>query len=956
MTRQFVALDIEATGMKPSRDHMLEIGIVTFDRLGEQERYTTLVRPPVSIPLDIQHLTGLTNEALSDAPTFGMVADRVARLIGDRTIVGHSVQFDVNMLIGAGLALPNDQVDTFQLASVMVPDLPDYSLATVARAVGVAIDNTHRALADALTSAAVLGRLLDRLQTYDAVTLGQVAQYAQLANWPTASIFEDAVLEAEQGTLATSHPDRRGPHELAFLVPRERPETVLPRESHHVISEAEIDAAFGETGYIGGAVDRYEFRPQQEYMALRVAEAFNRGHDLIAEAGTGTGKSMAYLLPAALHAREHGETVVVSTNTLALQDQLFRKDIPRLREAMERALPSPDDEPPFRAVTVKGRSNYLCLRRWFAAAQVPVVDAVEASLRAKITLWLGETRTGDRGELRLSPTEEARWRHYSEEENACQPGRCVFHQRNQCFLFRARRDAESAHLVVVNHALLLSDSVAGSGVLPNYQRLIVDESHHLEEQATTHYGVTVGERDVTIALDATVRSEGPIQTGALMGAATFLSRPALTTDDKGRRRAVAALERVRQAMEHAQTGRDLVHALYRRIVSLADESRGRSGGDRTLRITDELREGYGWQDVLNHWTGLDTELRALEGHLRWAERAISDHEPGADTDELAATEFDTIESDIESALRDMSELAGNLREIIANPRDEQVYWLERNPQLDSATLRAAPLEVGSLLHERIFSRVETSVLTSATITTDGTFDYALEHLGLPDARQVSVPSPFDYRISAMLYLADDIPEPNQPLYQRRLNEVLIKTCAATGGRGLVLFTSYAALQATYAAIKGPLEAAGVVVLGQRTDGSPRQLIERLKHGDRIVVLGTSSLWEGIDVVGDALSLLVITKLPFSVPSDPVFAARSEAIAENGGNAFNDYAVPQAVLRFKQGFGRLIRTSQDRGVCVVLDRRILSKRYGRSFVDSLPECTVEIGSTYDLPAAAAAWMS
>lgn len=956
MTRQFVAVDIEATGMNPARDHVLEIGIVTFDRLGEQERYTTLIRPAAPIPLDVQHLTGLADAALADAPMFAAVADRVADLIGDRTIVGHSVHFDVNMLTGAGLSLPNDQVDTFQLASVMIPDLPDYSLATVARALEVVVDDAHRALADALTSAALLQRLLDRLQTYDAVTLGQVAQYAQLANWPTASIFEEALLEAGQSATSSAGRNRRGPHELAFLVPRDRPEPLQPHESHQVISEADIDAAFGEEGYIGGAVDQYEFRPQQEYMALRVAEAFNHGYDLIAEAGTGTGKSMAYLLPAAVHAREHGETVVVSTNTLALQDQLFRKDIPRLQAAMELVQPTADGEPPFRAVTVKGRSNYLCLRRWFASAQSPVMDAVEASLRAKITLWLGETRTGDRGELRLSPTEETRWRHYSEEENACQPGRCVFHQRNQCFLFRARREAESAHLVVVNHALLLSDSVTGSGVLPNYERLIVDESHHLEDQATTHYGVTVGERDVTIALDATVRSDGPIQTGALMGAASFLSRPQLTGDDKGRRRAMAALERVRQATEHAQTGRNLVHALYLRIVALADESRGRAGGDRTLRITDDLREGYGWHEVLTHWTGLDSELRALEGHLRWAERAIAEQEPGAGADEIAETEFDTIQSDIESALRDISELTARLREIVANPREEQVYWLERNSQSDSATLRAAPLEVGSLLHERIFSRVETAVLTSATITTDGTFDYALEHLGLPDARQVSVPSPFDYRRSAMLYLAEDIPEPNQPLYQRRLNDVLIRTCTATGGRGLVLFTSYAVLQATYTAIKAPLEAAGVVVLAQRTDGSPRQLIERLKHGDSVVVLGTSSLWEGIDVVGDALSLLVITKLPFSVPSDPVFAARSEAIAESGGNAFNDYAVPQAVLRFKQGFGRLIRTSRDRGVCVVLDRRILSKRYGRSFVDSLPECTVEIGSTRDLPAAAAAWMS
>ena len=951
MAHEYVAIDIEATGMQPGTDEILEVGVLTFDLQNDTETYTAFVRPERSVPLDIVRLTGIDDATLADSPPFAEIAGRLRELIGDRDIVGHSVQFDVNMLKGAGLSLKNRLVDTFQLASVILPDLPNYSLATTARALGAEADISHRALHDAKVSAEVFRALLARLQTYDDLTLQQVAQYAELAGWPTAQVFRLAV------SLAQSQPGsslRRGPHELAFLTPRDRPEPLEPLASQEIIDESEISAAFGPEGYVGQAVDHYEHRPQQEYMAWKVAEAFNRRGNLIAEAGTGTGKSMAYLLPASLHAREHGETVVVSTNTLALQDQLYRKDIPKLRSAMASRESDPETEP-LRAVTVKGRGNYLCLRRWFGSVQQPVTDATEAGLRAKISLWLGETTTGDRAELRLSPTEEQRWRQYSADDNGCQPGRCVFQQRNQCFLFRARREAEGAHIVVVNHALLLSDSVAGGSVLPAFSRLVIDEAHHLEDQATVHYGVSVGERDLTNLLDGIVRQEGPVHLGSMMGVVQYLNPPDMTETDTGRSRAATALDRATQCQTQVQTARTHAHQLFRHAATLATRDTGRPGGDRSVRLTADIREEYAWTDVLDDWTVMEHQLAGIENHLKWSRRVLDDNEPGPSDDDLRISAFDTVSSDVEQSLRSLGEVVSILRDVVAAPRDEQVYWLERNQQGESVTLRSAPLDVGGLLQDRIFSRMDSTILTSATITTDGTFDYAVEHLGLDDVRQVSVPSPFDYRSSAMLYLADDMPEPNQSSYQKRLQETLIETCAATDGRGLVLFTSYAALQATYGAIKAPLEAAGVVVLAQRTDGSARQLIERLKHGDRIVVLGTSSFWEGIDVVGDALSLLVITKLPFSVPSDPVFAARSEAITDDGGNAFVDYAVPQAVLKFKQGFGRLIRSSQDRGVCAVLDRRILSKRYGRSFVDSLPECTVEIGPAYDLPSVAARWV-
>ena len=281
-----------------------------------------------------------------------------------------------------------------------------------------------------------------------------------------------------------------------------------------------------------------------------------------------------------------------------------------------------------------------------------------------------------------------------------------------------------------------------------------------------------------------------------------------------------------------------------------------------------------------------------------------------------------------------------MTEFVSTPSGAMIYWLSRRLVTDETSGHAAPLHVGGILNERLFNRCESVTLTSATLTTDGSFDYVRDRLSLDDADELRVPSPFDYRRSVLVAVADDIPEPGEQGHQKKLQEAVVEICVASGGRAMVLFTSHSALQAAHRAVKRPLEARNILVLGQRIDGSPRQLIDRLKANPRTIILGTNSFWEGVDIVGDALSLLVITKLPFPVPSDPIFAARSEQFDD----PFGQYAVPQAILRFKQGFGRLIRSADDRGACVVLDRRIVSRRYGDAFVNSLPECDVRVAST------------
>ncbi|MBA3336564.1 MAG: DEAD/DEAH box helicase family protein, partial [Chloroflexia bacterium] len=928
----FVAVDIEATGMDPGRHEIIEIGLQIFDRTGLAERFSTLVRPKGRLSLDITALTGIDERELAAASAFSEVAPQIRRLLAGRAIVGHSVDLDLAMLTAAGLDFSsNDIFDTYHLATLLLSDLPAYNLSAVASALGVTSIDAHRALADAERSATVFLRLLEHLDTYETSTLEEVATYARTAGWRLAPLFTDALRFAStRSERVDATRERRFVSEFGFLTDRERPEPLRPTGSRSAIPSDAIQRALRQDGPIASVLSGYEHRPQQEQMAHAVAEAFNHSGQLLVEAGTGTGKSVAYLLPAVLHATETGESVVISTNTLALQDQLYRKDIPDLRAALR----STEQMAEFDAVVLKGRTNYLCLRRWFAEHRQPTFDPVDAGLRAKILLWLGQTETGDRAELRLDAEEGQRWRALSEEEEGCVAAHCVYQQRNQCFLYRARRAADQAHLVVVNHSLLLSDVTAGSRVLPAYNRLIIDEAHHLEEQATTHFGFNVDQRSIEDLLDRITKLDGALFSGAIAVAVAYL-RAHLDPDDlRTRERGEPPEQREKLAFGAAANARSATLELFALFTEFTVRYGAAEGGfDRTVRVTDGVRHDGAWLHVELTWERLDANLRELYEQLRWFLDTVDRPAMAARADELVEDQRDALIGQLTTLARDLAKIAVELLQIIGSPDRNAVYWLERHSLTGHITLHAAPLAVDELLRDKLYDTLDTVILTSATITTDGSFDYVAERLGLSDADRVAVPSPFDYQRSTLLYIADDMPEPNQPGYQRRVQDALMGVCGASRGRALVLFTSHAALQATYKAIKRPLEDEGILVLAQRTDGNPRQLIERLRHTPNVVLLGTASFWEGVDVVGPALSVLVITKLPFSVPSDPVFAARSEMLDE----PFLDYAVPQAVLKFKQGFGRLIRSSHDRGVCVILDRRVLSKRYGASFVQSLPEC-------------------
>jgi Rad3-related DNA helicase len=470
-------------------------------------------------------------------------------------------------------------------------------------------------------------------------------------------------------------------------------------------------------------------------------------------------------------------------------------------------------------------------------------------------------------------------------------------------------------------------------VIPTYRQLVIDEAHHLESEATDRVGYAISRSQASDLVHRVVTESDALGIGGALGL-TFRSVSGLG-GEHGRSVAALLQPRLVEAHANAKACSDGIDRFFHALGDFMERYEHESTGyDRQLRVTSAARRDPGWSQLEIEWDDLMQPLGRLVEDLRFFDRSID----GFSDDELATrpemkTEFEVLEQDIE-ALRE------RMTEFVSTPSGDMIYWLSRRLSTDETSGHAAPLHVGGILNERLFNRCESVTLTSATLTTDGSFDYIRDRLSLEDADELSVRSPFDYAQTAMLGVTDDVPEPGQPGHQKKLQESIIEICSASGGRAMVLFTSHSALQSTYRAIKRTLESRNILVLGQRIDGSPRQLIDRLKSNPRTIILGTNSFWEGVDIVGDALSLLVITKLPFPVPSDPVFAARSEQFEE----PFAQYAVPQAILRFKQGFGRLIRSSNDRGACVVLDRRIVSRRYGDAFMNSLPSFEVSVGST------------
>jgi DNA polymerase-3 subunit epsilon/ATP-dependent DNA helicase DinG len=1015
--RTYIALDLEATGMQPDRDEVIEIGAVKFRDGQIVGRWGSFVRPSQPIPYKVTQLTGIKYSDVAQAPIIGKVASDFVRFIGDSPLIGQSIELDLAMLARGGIRPRNVAWDTFELATLLVPEAAVYNLRAVAAKLGVNPhdERSHRAVADAELTMQVFMALRERIEEIPLEVLSEIGKAVERSDWPLRHLFRE--VEYEKAKLAFTSSGSSIRSQLAskgfsdavldvglLSLPDEdyEPEPEgMGFEGRYPVSHTEIEAILKPGGAMSTAFSSYEYRPQQVEMAQAVASAFNKGHHLIVEAGTGTGKSIGYLLPAILYSLRTGERVVVSTNTINLQDQLFTKDLPLLhrvlegrttkeegrrktgdgRWTMDDGRPTTDDRqllgpspqslapvlrlPPFRSALLKGKSNYICLRRWYTFRKSSPSSIEQLRVMVKLLIWLPETNTGDRNELLLLNAENDVWGHVCVSEEGCPVYECQVKQKGLCFFDRARRRARAANVLVINHALLMSDVAMGGTLLPEYNHLIIDEAHNLEDEATDALGFTVDRPTVmkflgelSGALDAHGVADDFLSKlhGALANDVSLKNKQGSTSKAGAIRNLLVAVDevsgRLRPAIDRAKGA---ASELFATLITLLDVYHDEQNlYDLRQRITEGVRHHPNWGHLEIVWDNLSLQLKTIEDGLQRIATIVGDVDwdsmPRGATGEDVASYSDIL-LELRNHCTTVHKLRSDTNAAITNPDEGAVYWMEARVKGGDVALRCAPLHVGDLLDRYLFSKKRTVVLTSATLSTDSDFSYIRERLGLNSGEDLQLSSPFNYEKSALVYLPDDVPEPGMPGYQRHLEQALVELCRASKGRALVLFTSHSAVRATYKAILRPLEEAGIMVLGHNIDGSRKQLLERFKNNSHTVLLGTSSFWEGIDVVGDALSVLVIAKLPFAVPTDPVFAARAEGFED----AFLQYSVPQAILKFKQGFGRLIRSKDDRGAVVVLDRRILSKRYGQAFLNSLPECTIKQGPTANLPAEVSDWL-
>jgi DNA polymerase-3 subunit epsilon/ATP-dependent DNA helicase DinG len=937
IARPLVSIDLEMTSPRPESQEIIEVAAVKFVGARVVESFSTLVQPPVPLPYSIQVLTGISPADLARAPRLEHVAPRLLRFVGDAPLVAHTVSSDVNALARKGFHLSNEQIDTFELASILLPRLESYSLAALVRYFGVEHRRQHRALPDAEVTRQLYLRLVDRALELDQAVLREIVAMTSATMWPLRTLFQAIEeLRARSAGGATIRDQLAaklgaGAASLDAVLAREERPPLVPNASRRSVDVAAAVAEAGPGGALARALAPFEDRPQQREMLAAVAEALNEGGELLVEAGTGVGKSLAYLLPSVRFAVENAERVVVSTNTINLQEQLYLKDIPDLARALDLD---------FQASLLKGRQNYLCFQRWAAMRRRPDLTLSEILTLVKILVWLPQTETGDVGELNLTEAERGVWSRLNSHPELCSPRRCAALGKRGCFLHYARERAASSHVVVVNHALLLSDVAVESKVIPDYRVAIIDEAHHLEDQATNQLGYVVRLRDVIEYLDGLGHTSAERRTGVVNELGGHFRGSSVGAGTQ--RQAELIAQELSAALEGA---RGAASAFFEVATAfMRQHSPGARGYDQRARFTRSVRAQPGWSRVEAAWERLAlalADVQAPTDRLYTLLNGLDGH---------GMLEHEVLLGTLEGALRFNEELRVQGAAVVGSPDPERIYWgVVVGGELE---LRSAPLNVGPLLRRSLFDQKETTVLTSATLTTDESFDYVRGRLGLEDARTLKIGSPFDYRATTVLCLPTDMPEPDQPAYPAALGRSLVEVCTASEGRALVLFTSHSALRQAWQAIRRPLEERGVLVLGQGIDGTPRRhLLQAFRTNPRTVLLGASSFWEGVDVVGEGLSVLAIAKLPFPVPTDPVVSARSELFDD----PFGAYHLPSAILKLKQGFGRLIRSRTDRGAVLCYDRRVLTKPYGPAVLRSLPPATVRREPLAALPESVRSWL-
>ncbi len=913
MRGELIALDLETTGLDPNQDAILEIAAVRFQDGAIIEEFSTLVDPARSIPAIVTQITGLTDDDVVGAPRIAQAIPRLIAFAGDAPIIAHNISSDAGFLNKVGALQNNLRLDTYELGATLLPRAPRYTLGALAAYVGVDLVRAHRALDDARATALLYWELWERTCALPRELIDEIVTASASFRWDARPVFA-AALDLAQNRVTAA--------QTAALQAIDPP--FVP--SHAPVALDTIDA-FAPGGALAQALPGFEPRDGQRQMAAIVGEAMDAGRHLLIEAATGIGKTYAYLVPALARAQQ-GERVLISTSTLTLQDQLIKKDLPTLQAALGTNIP---------AAVMKGRVNYLCPRRMAALRARGPVTLEELQLLAKLLIWQHETGSGDRGDITLRGMENQGWARLSAQEENCTDDVCQG-IGGHCPFYRARQAAQAAQIVVVNHALLVADSAQPQSALPDYNIAVIDEAHQLEDATTQHETFSLD----APALRARLRELGGDGRAVVMDALLKAVRSAAPENIAVRFQEYGSVVRdaVREMSAHAT-------ALFNALEGMLAEWREQRPDTQTFRITDELRRQSAFEQTRAAWHTLADFMIALsekmtelaDGLRRMSKYPIPNRLDLASACEAAARFFSTTTRELQA--------------FFVQPDPNGIYWLGTGYDERGVTLNTAPAHIGRMVDQRLWSAKRSVIMTGATLQTAASFDFIRDRLSAQDVDSVSIPSPFDMKRAVLHYQISDLPDPSdRSRYQATVERAIIDLAMALEGKLLVLFTSFAQLRQTSQAISARLALGDIAVYDSLDGGGRGAALDNFKIAPRAVLMGTRSFWEGIDLPVDSIRGVVIVRLPFSVPTDPVFAARGDRYTDS----FNDYSLPDAILKFRQGFGRLIRRSSDRGVFVVLDGRLTGKKYGQAFLDSLPVTTRISGNLAGMGHSITSWLN
>jgi predicted DnaQ family exonuclease/DinG family helicase len=808
---------------------------------------------------------------------------------------------------------PENVLDLKELSKILLPRLKEFKLETVAQYFN--LDSTY-SRKEAETVNQILLALLHRLQKLSPAVFQQLLSLSfELKDSCSKFLIEGRKIELKDFVP----PEENEKLLLDFQGSRGEKETGSKKNYSFIwLKEDEVLEYYQSDGLISTQMERFEQREEQKKMAQKVASAFNQGEFLLVEAGAGVGKSLAYLVPALLWTEKNNEKSIISTNTKNLQEQLFFKDLPLL----EKVLPFK-----FKVTLLKGKKNYLCLYRlydWINKAEYELPLEDQKSL-ANLAVWASETKSGDVAEnsgFDLSKDISV-WNRVLCDGSFCLNQECPYYQR--CFYFKIRREAQRSDLLVINHSLLFSDLLAEGKILVA-DNLILDEAHNLENVATQFLGKELSFWRIKEVLDRVYHRKLEAEWGVLGEIKLRFKQGSLKKVER-----VWSEEKLKKGIEEVIKTYKFSEEFFKKVPS---RLRGYSSTDSfKLRykkdepLISELKEEG--EKLLNHFKKLKDSLEAISTGL----------------EEFKSSKLEGKYENLQQLQADIAEiqsLIDTAKALFSAEDEEFVFWIEFSAQKDGIDSKfyMAPLEVGESLNQLLYANLRTAIFTSATLSVNGDFSYIKERLGLNTLEEERVKtlclgSAFAFEKQAKVLIPSFIPSPKEEGYVKVAKE-LIEECGKKYRKNiLALFTSYEMLDEVYKSLKSGFEEDGIVFLAQGKDGQSTNLFERFKGEKGAILLGTSSFWEGVDAPGKALEILILVKLPFAVPTEPLVSARMEKLESAGENPFLSYSLPEAVIKFKQGFGRLIRKKDDYGLVIILDSRVLTQRYGRFFLDSLP---------------------